>query len=78
MIKKQLMKNCFLCLLGLVVFSCSNDLEVATYKVITANSTEERSAQIIELKGENFGPKREFGYLLDILLQWSVADWVKK
>lgn len=66
--KKQLMKNYFLCLLGLVVFSCGNDLEIATYKVITANSTEERSAQVIELKGENFGPKREFGYLLDILL----------
>lgn len=68
MVKKQLMNNYFLCLLGLVVFSCGNNLEIATYKVITANSIEERSAQIIELKGENFGPKREFGYLLDILL----------
>jgi hypothetical protein len=61
------MKNYLLPLLGLVFFACGNDVEIATYKVIAANSIEERSAHIIELKGENFGPKREFGYLLDIL-----------
>lgn len=62
------MKNYLLCLLGLVAFSCGNDGDIAAYKVITPNSIKEHSAQQIELKGENFGPKGEYGYLIDILL----------
>jgi hypothetical protein len=59
-------------LLGLVVFSCGNNVDIATYKVIATNSIEERTAQQIELAGENFGPKREFGHLLDISLINSI------
>ncbi len=62
------MNNYFLSLVGLLFFSCGNGHEVASYKVITATSVEERSAKLIELTGENFGPERVFGRLLDILL----------
>ncbi|TXF81310.1 hypothetical protein FUA23_22030 [Neolewinella aurantiaca] len=62
------MNKFFLTFVGLLFFSCGNDLEMASYKVVSEASTEERSVDVIELQGENFGPEGQFGYLTDILL----------
>lgn len=51
-----------------IFFSCSNEADIKSFKVITADSIDEYSTERIDLEGKNVGPEKKFGLLTDILL----------
>lgn len=62
------MKFIFTLLLCFFAASCGDGSNVIDYYVKTSSSTEKRFSKLVELKGENYGPKMKFGHLSDITL----------